>query len=337
MSASAKQRIKFIDLAKGICILLVVLNHSGCSPYPLNLLRLPLYFILSGLFFKDYGGYFVTIIKKINKLLIPCLFFYILAIGVTVVICTAVKGKIEINVLDIFTQKEFHNIYLWFLFSLFWNNLIFLMLKRTLIRNSYIISTIVVMAFIGVYMSKHNIKLPLFIDSVFFTLPYFFFGYWLRQTPFLTNKDFNIKNILLFVFMVAVVFVGSYAFGQHGIDMRVCEFSGNLILTYITSISFVCSLLTITKWIDHLPIISYAGRYSLIILGIHFPMQYLIMLILKNIGVEGTPLLNFISITTLSILSIPIFVKYFPYFTAQKDLIKYEFLVKIKTKINFIK
>ena len=64
----------------GFCILLVVMFHAELldkgTPC-LGMLRMPFYFALSGLFFKDYGG-FKTILKKINKLLIPFLFFYII-------------------------------------------------------------------------------------------------------------------------------------------------------------------------------------------------------------------------------------------------------------------
>ena len=52
---SSSNRIEFIDLAKGICILLVVLLHFNDRWFNLpNLtaLRMPLYFTLSGLFFK---------------------------------------------------------------------------------------------------------------------------------------------------------------------------------------------------------------------------------------------------------------------------------------------
>ena len=53
-----KKRIEFIDLAKGVCILLVIMMHTDVNvDFPgLRGMRMPLYFILSGLFFKDYGG-----------------------------------------------------------------------------------------------------------------------------------------------------------------------------------------------------------------------------------------------------------------------------------------
>lgn len=74
------KRIEFIDLAKGVCILMVVMGHSG---FPIDIpgweiVRMPLYFILSGLFFKDYGSFMNILVQKTNKILIPFLFFYLL-------------------------------------------------------------------------------------------------------------------------------------------------------------------------------------------------------------------------------------------------------------------
>ena len=80
------QRIEFIDLAKGFCISLVVLWHvlglalSSDAIMIMFFFRMPLYFILSGLFFKTYDGLFPFIKKKTNKLLIPFLFIFLVII-----------------------------------------------------------------------------------------------------------------------------------------------------------------------------------------------------------------------------------------------------------------
>ena len=89
------KRIEFADLAKGICIMLVVLLHvfgdmSGVIIKIMNLFRMPLYFVLSGLFFKTYDGFITFLKKKTNKLLIP--FFFIL---VFVVIPTTILLDIK--------------------------------------------------------------------------------------------------------------------------------------------------------------------------------------------------------------------------------------------------
>lgn len=54
VSTTNKQRIEFIDLAKGICIIMVVVGHCGAPFYipGWEIVRMPLYFILSGLFLK---------------------------------------------------------------------------------------------------------------------------------------------------------------------------------------------------------------------------------------------------------------------------------------------
>ena len=85
---STTKRIEYIDLAKGMCILLVVLSHMMAYykvsfPYDsvLKCFRMPLYFFLSGVFFKQYEGFWGFFKRKVNKLLIPFAFFY-LAFGV---------------------------------------------------------------------------------------------------------------------------------------------------------------------------------------------------------------------------------------------------------------
>ena len=70
-----KQRIEFIDLAKGICMSLVVYSHVYLGDHPKlgefqDYISLPLFFSLSGLLFKTYNDYMDFCINKINKLII---------------------------------------------------------------------------------------------------------------------------------------------------------------------------------------------------------------------------------------------------------------------------
>lgn len=73
---------------KGICITLVVATHCGvCIPHYLPLgfeinmalinIRMPLYFSLSGFFFKEYMSFSDFVVRKVNKLIVPYVFFAI--------------------------------------------------------------------------------------------------------------------------------------------------------------------------------------------------------------------------------------------------------------------
>ena len=83
-----KSRIEYMDLAKGICIIMVVLFHVA-KLYDdtllvnrfFKLIRMPLYFFLSGFFFKSYSCFFDFLKRKTNKLLIPFVFWYLFSVG----------------------------------------------------------------------------------------------------------------------------------------------------------------------------------------------------------------------------------------------------------------
>ena len=79
MEGNQSRRIDFVDLTKGVCIILVVIAHVGGAfeqldtNSMLSCFRMPLYFFISGVFFKSYEGLFGFILRKINKLIIPFL------------------------------------------------------------------------------------------------------------------------------------------------------------------------------------------------------------------------------------------------------------------------
>lgn len=111
---------------------MVIFNHAaaacGDPSYllkdTLTILRMPLYFLLSGLFFKRYGGFADFFIKKVNKLIIPFLFFHVLSCFVYPWLN---KTTFEWHTLwDFFWHEGWlPNGPLWFLLCLFWQNIIF--------------------------------------------------------------------------------------------------------------------------------------------------------------------------------------------------------------------
>lgn len=125
------RRIEYIDLMKGICIILIILLHIGIN-YGNNdvdsmfrNMRIPLYFCLSGLFFKKYNGFFDFTVRKINKLIIPFIFFSYFPF-VLCEICLdyerSISTYLAIGLLP-------HNYPLWFLRCLFITYIIYSILR----------------------------------------------------------------------------------------------------------------------------------------------------------------------------------------------------------------
>jgi len=79
----ATKRIAYVDFMKCLCIMLIVMYHIDhdffdCLAPNLNnalqAFRLPMYYFISGLFFKRYAGFADFTRRKVNNILVPFVF-----------------------------------------------------------------------------------------------------------------------------------------------------------------------------------------------------------------------------------------------------------------------
>lgn len=88
-----KERLDWIDIAKGFGIILVIVGHGLCGKklsYLIFSFHMPLFFLIDGIFCKDYKVFsseHVHFIKKIfSRLIIPYIFTCILIIMFSIVL-----------------------------------------------------------------------------------------------------------------------------------------------------------------------------------------------------------------------------------------------------------
>lgn len=333
----AKQRIEYIDLAKGFCILLVVWVHlSAFYSHPIpcadffKAFRMPLYFFLSGCFFKAYNGFLDFTIRKINKLLIPFIFFYILT--------SFIISNIQVHLLGcecdflsfsrLFTapwEETFPNEPLWFLLCLFEDSLLFYgiyNLGNCFEKHSTILIVLIsiLLGIIGLLLAINNINIPLFLDSALSAIPFFALGYIVfRKTQILKPQawDKYLPIIIIISFALILPLGVDYSF-------RLNKFTTRAALTvYPCGILGVFGIVMLAKTIKQLPLVSYLGRYSIMILVTHVDVYNVYAAILKYSGIpfDIAFYINLLA-TILSYLAIiPLMKKFMPYVTAQKDII----------------
>lgn len=327
-SGQLKTRIDYVDLAKGFCIILVVFHHfchselGATNPVIMFLrtFRMPLYFILSGLFFKEYAGLWDFIKRKTNKLLIPFCFFLLPSLIMFFV------SKRSVNIINFLYQEVWLedikiNEPIWFLWCLFVNNVLFyviIILSKAINKQPIRIALICLFSLIigmgGVFLGKHQINLPLWVDTALTTTPFFAFGYMLRKyTNFLQSKKLD-KYLLL---CAIACFVYVYCFEGMPFFSTNNMISCSVFSLYSCGILGTMGVLFLAKFFNKLPILSYYGRYSIIILCTHM----LLYLVLHRLGVHNSWIL--LSLVLLSfIIVIPFMRRWFPHVTAQKDVIK---------------
>lgn len=347
-----KPRIEYIDLAKGMCILLVVVRHTfkfygnyneAQMPFSSYIFTfdMPLFFFLSGLFFNTYNGLKDFITRKTNKLLVTFFFFYIVTcIGLKALLSFCdipMDGAEGLRVVWSFAcEKILPNGPLWFLLCLFWVNLFFYSSyivsdkigKTENKKLAWLIAFTLLGGYAGVMMGMHDIILPMFADTALTCMPFFGAGYIFRkhtQILYPNSWDKWLLPMMLLAAGMAYVFRGGMYFWNN-------TFSVSPIKMYIGGLTGTLAVMLLAKRIGRLPLVSYWGRYSIVILCTHYVIAQLLAYAFKESGMtaqldEKLSLLTCL-VCTLAVCTvlIPLCVRYLPWFTAQKDLIR------IKTK-----
>ena len=331
-----KNRIEWIDLAKGICIVLVVLHHVasvlGIS-YPFDVqargFRMPLYFILSGLFFKQYEGFVGFLKRKTNKLLIPFLFFLVTtSILPYWILILPQWASLHGYVLKSFLFKRviLFNEPIWFLLCLFEVNLLFYLVQLAADAISSRYKTYIVLAVSlllgcgGLALAVNHVSLMFYADSALSALPLFAFGWWLfRHTSFLKSPVMLSRDVPMIIICALILWLLAVPVKWINND-----FSPQAVpVVYLCGIAGTMMVLTLSKIIKRLPLLSYWGRYSIMILCVHYPIATVGNILFGKV-ISGPVLVTVVFLVTLLACHflIPVMKRFFPHVTAQKDLIR---------------
>ena len=291
------KRIEYLDIARGIGILLVVLGHNDFEAISLFIhqviysFHIPLFFFLSGYFINTSISFFEFFKKRFNSLLKPYLFTIFLIYFVSVSF-----EKMGFSMAIVRIVKSLYGtghyidwVQLWFLPQLFVASLyafIFITLVSRL-RNRWItwgillatlaISVPFLDAFypfsISIFGKEYELYgLPFGLDLVFLSGFFFILGNEVRQVT--TEKTFD--NIFILIGTGLGLVALNYLF-TYEIDFNIRQYESFLVNT-TEAILGILFILALSRQIDlHTTrlasIFKYLGNISLIILLFHVPVQ----------------------------------------------------------------
>ena len=332
-NTAEKKRFDYIDAAKGFCILLVVFAHvdPDTIDYRIGIFfdscRMPLYFFLSGLFFKPYSGLAEFAVKKIDRLVIPLLFFFLFAYLYDALsygiysLCgwdtSAYAGK-SWRIWEIVRWgTSWHNSPLWFLTSLFEVNLLYYVLQKFL-GKGWLDAAVWILAGVGCWLSTKGIVPPYYIGTSLVSLPFFRIGHLFRKSNMLdySPRDKYVWGCLPLL-AVAVWFLAR--------PMRLHELilPASFLSFYFCSIGGTTIVVFLCKAAKRLPILSFFGRYSLIVYGTHWCICHTWSSIVYTILPESLAA-YFIAFALTAATEVPIILllrRYASCFIGEKELI----------------
>ena len=322
-------RYNFLDIAKGIGILFVVIGHTGI---PLLLSKwiwsfhMPLFFFISGILFDKsrYPNLLLLLKRRIRTLIIPYLFFTIFVFSLAVIIKSSL---IDTSYSQLYLGWD--SIALWFLPILFLTEIFFYITIHFLRYRKYLFRVILVFSFIGYILYKLKIHYPFKFEVVFIALFFYGIGYLYGNSIILyfKTKSFRIKLFYLILLFSITLFVSII------LDIRL-DLAFNVLGNYLISIPLallgVIYIIFFSTFIYDYNIkvlnniLLYLGRNTLVILSLHQIITVGLISIFDNFELNK----YFSSFTRQSLLwillllCIYIFNKYLPLLIGRKNTLK---------------
>lgn len=334
---SMKQRVEYVDFAKGFCILIIALTHTfgdsgGQTMELLSIFKIPVFFMLSGFFFRKYESFYVFFKKKTNQLLIPVLFSFLL-FSLIWTVFISLKNEESLSVRNIFFLPDTWKINFglspstWFLVCLFQIFFLYYFLYKNFNNRFVLLLVTFAVGGIGYYLNAKEVSLPIWMDTAITTLPFFAIGRMIWTEGGLLQKPSSVIHYLLFAISFAVIIILFFTMDANDNTFYAANrYTGvSFVRLYIGGFFGSIFMILISKFIGRLPIVSYIGRYSIVVLITHQFYLFVIRNVLYQINIPQdsawVSLGVFLIVVLISLPTIKYGIKYLPYCFAQKELL----------------
>ena len=335
----SQKRISYIDMAKGIGILLVLIGHSEFPSTNLitwiSSFHMPLFFILSGMLFSHTNifqkEWKVFVQKKAKSILIPYVAFSILSILASAILdFSSFPEYLWTSLLQ--TISLYGISVLWFLPTLFISEIAFFFIKqRTSPKTAVFVNLVVgVLAICGneLYHRYYTVTddyLTLFLSYLLTVLirsgiaiTFLAIGYYIYR-PLSAQKHYgSIYLVLSSGFLLLNIFLG---FRNGGVDLNQLVFR-NYILYYLAAFCGSMFIIFLCKALPDIRPLIYMGTNSLIIMATHMNCRFLgacflvadfVSRLLPQAGLFGYYLVVAVCMLILEVIAITVINRHFPF------------------------
>ncbi len=286
---TSRKRYDFIDVAKGIGVLFVIIAHVNYTPSILTTIysfHMPLFFIISGMLFSqsNYSNFSAFIKRKVQTLICPYVLFYMLSILFHLIVRVIANiQNIKINEFLMYFSQMFlsqgsgklPNAPLWFVPCLFVVEIIYFFISK--LKKPLIITISLFMTFLGWFLESNlfhfkNELLPWSLDSALFAIGFFAIGNLIFDYICIiieTIRRSGRKNIIyMIIFLLAISILIPLALynGKVSIGSKILN---NGFIFYVTGMLGLSAILSLSVWLEKSKFLKYCGRNSFQIMAIH--------------------------------------------------------------------
>lgn len=291
------ERIDWVDAAKGIGILLVIIGHSvSFSPIrgAIFSFHMPLFFICSGITFRfsdSIGVWWTKVCRAFPKTVLLAFGLYTLRTFLACVKNALLGNAVEISIVEMLCTMFYSSGVavsdrvsaigaVWFLVALFFCRSIMDCVHLIAAKHCVLIATI--LCLIGIFVSR-IFWLPLSLDIALATGFFFIFGYKYKDMLNKACQEHNNHVLIVNGVIWAITLLLTALIAGEYLEFATRDYP-LFPLCYITALSGCTSCFAVMIKIKHIPklyeIVCYIGRKSMLLYGIHYMTA-----LLGNIGI----------------------------------------------------
>lgn len=262
------KRLDYLDVAKGIGILLVILGHCqlgriGEVHSLIYSFHMPLFFFVSGVCFSNKYDFTSLAVKRFKQMILPTIYFS--------VISTVLVEGLDWHVKWWDWSKHFP-FALWFLPVLYFAELLAWVICNKISNKLCFVLLLLVLILLPHLLARFSIELPYSIAAIPIATFFYIIGYNLKKYVLELNKHFWILTILMAVFTVTAV-----RYGHVSIELASGQISP-IVIAELTAFCGVFSCLCFSKGLTKIngggserliQILIWFGQNSLCLMLVH--------------------------------------------------------------------
>ncbi|WP_421550376.1 acyltransferase family protein [Kluyvera intermedia] len=264
------EHLDYIDTAKGIGIILVLIGHifPRESVDFIYLFHMPLFFFISGYLLSPKAPDYFTI-KKLKSLIVPYVSFLFFILLLNTFISLALEHITVMETIKLYIKAIYGGALLkgdfgayWFVTTLF-ISIVALNFLITKLRRKTIILVLLIMyglSFINQYYFK-DIVFPLGINICLQSIPLMYVGYYSRCNPNFLKMLSAIGTFSLIIFLI-------YHYSSMRVDFKSTQY-GLPVINTLLSIMMIFITFILSKMLKNNSTLKFIGSASITIMFTH--------------------------------------------------------------------
>lgn len=306
----------WIDIAKGIGIILVILGHCIFPCHTIiDIFHMPLFFLLAGITFHNkQANEFV--IGKINRIFVPYIFWAIISSA--------------LNFIPHNYDGNFNGP-LWFLPVMFATLMtVYCVRKLKQPLQALLISAFILLSWLFINNPILTKSLPFSLNIVILSAVYMYIGCILQSfISYSISTKMKILNCCIFTVAFLLIFIWlSKHYTLAGVYVSMGLFESNFLIVFLCSIAGIFSTIAISQLIGESKTLEWFGRNSLALMCIHFPFSNSYNVFVSKLVVYQSvygkivlSIVEYILIFGISIVLTILCKKYLPQYSGYTNLI----------------